>query len=214
MSSLEMVEFINSQRGEGEVELLHKNFLAKVPQVLGEYGAAKFSATYIHPQNKQSYPCYRFPKREACLMAMSYSYELQAKVFDRMTELEQGKPITPAIPQSLPEALRLAADLAEQNGEQALLIEQQKPAVEFVKQYVEAKASKCLSDVAKLIGWKPRAFTKQQKPASSLSSTPDPHAFPCGNFGGPFAAIPYTWESARQCTGSSGCLRLRYRPSG
>jgi hypothetical protein len=24
------------------------------------------------------YPCYRFPKREACLMAMSYSYEIQA----------------------------------------------------------------------------------------------------------------------------------------
>lgn len=24
------------------------------------------------------------PKREACLMAMSYSYDIQAKVFDRM----------------------------------------------------------------------------------------------------------------------------------
>lgn len=38
-------------------------------------------------------PCYRFPKREACLMAMSYSYELQATVFDRMTELEGGQDI-------------------------------------------------------------------------------------------------------------------------
>jgi hypothetical protein len=43
-----------------------------------------------------------------------------------------------AIPQSLPEALRLAADLAERNTQQALLLEQQKPAVEFVKQYAEA----------------------------------------------------------------------------
>jgi hypothetical protein len=128
MSSLEMVEFINSQRKRGEAELQHRSFMAKVPHVLGEEGVQKLLHTYIHPQNKQSYPCYHFPKREACLMAMSYSYELQAKVFDRMTELEEGEPTTPlAIPQSLPEALRLAADLAEQNGKQALLIEQQKP---------------------------------------------------------------------------------------
>ena len=66
-----------------------------------------------------------------------------------------------AIPQSLPEALRLAADLAEQNSQQALLIEQQKLAVEFVERYVEAQSSRCLSDVAKLLGWKPQSFTKQ-----------------------------------------------------
>ncbi len=88
MTSLELVDFINSQRKEGEAELQHKHFLEKVPLVLGE-GCAEFSATYQHPQNKQIYPMYRFPKREACLMAMSYSYDIQAKVFDRMTELEE-----------------------------------------------------------------------------------------------------------------------------
>ena len=36
MTSLEMVDFINSQRGDGEPELTHANFLAKVPKVLGE----------------------------------------------------------------------------------------------------------------------------------------------------------------------------------
>ncbi|SCX57636.1 hypothetical protein [Nitrosospira sp. Nsp1] len=127
MSSLEMVEFINSQRGNDEAYLQHKHFLAKVPQVLGEDGSAKFSANLPDAYGRDRRG-YQFPKREACLMAMSYSYELQAKVFDRMTELEEGRPNTPTIPQSLPEALRLAADLAEQNGKQALLIEQQKPA--------------------------------------------------------------------------------------
>lgn len=39
MSSLEMVEFINSQRQTGEPDVLHKNFLAKVPVVLGERSA-------------------------------------------------------------------------------------------------------------------------------------------------------------------------------
>jgi len=95
MTSLEMVDFINSQRKEGEAALQHKHFLDKVPLVLGD-GYAEFSATYQHPQNKQTYPMYRFPKREACLMAMSYSYDLQAKVFDRMTELEQST--KPALP--------------------------------------------------------------------------------------------------------------------
>lgn len=115
MTSLELVEFINSQRKEGEAVLTHADFMKKVPKVLGEGGVGNFSDTYIHPQNGQKYPCYRFPKREACLMAMSYSYDIQAKVFDRMTALEDALKGAPQIPQTLPQALRLAADLAEEN---------------------------------------------------------------------------------------------------
>jgi hypothetical protein len=92
MTSLELVEFINSERmaeaaGGHFAFLAHADFCKKVPVVLGE-GAGKFSDTYQNPQNKQTYGMYRFPKREACLMAMSYSYDLQAKVYDRMTALE------------------------------------------------------------------------------------------------------------------------------
>lgn len=88
MTSLELVDFINASRAPGEATLRHDDFMRKVPTVLGG-GARKFADTYIHPQNSQRYPCYVFPKREACLMAMSYSYELQARVFDRMTALEE-----------------------------------------------------------------------------------------------------------------------------
>lgn len=87
MTSLEMLDYINAERAEGETELRHDHFIAKVTQVLGKTGAPKFRGTYRDVQNKER-PCYRFPKREACLMAMSYSYELQAKVFDKMTALE------------------------------------------------------------------------------------------------------------------------------
>ncbi|MCM5669618.1 ORF6N domain-containing protein [Pseudomonas aeruginosa] len=99
MTSLELVEFINQHRrqqaeeagqsfpSDDFPELLHKNFLAKVPEVLGER-SADFSAdlpdSYGRPRRG-----YRFPKREACLMAMSYSYDLQAAVFDHMTALEE-----------------------------------------------------------------------------------------------------------------------------
>lgn len=93
LSSLEMVDFINADRKERAttekpfVELRHDSLVAKVPKVLGKEDAQKFSGVYLG-KNGQDRPCYYFPKREACLMAMSYSYELQAKVWDRMVALE------------------------------------------------------------------------------------------------------------------------------
>lgn len=109
MTSLELVDFINDDRqsrahsngaafpSPGFSKLEHRDFLSKVPHVLGKQVCEKFRTPYRHPQNGQMYPMYTFPKREACLMAMSYSYELQAKVFDRMTALEQSSQI-PTLP--------------------------------------------------------------------------------------------------------------------
>lgn len=102
VTSLELVEFINADRraraeavgaafpSPGFAKLEHADFLKKVLEVLGAAVAGNFSGYYTASNGKQN-PCYRFPKREACLMAMSYSYELQAKVFDRMTALESGQ---------------------------------------------------------------------------------------------------------------------------
>lgn len=92
MSSLEIVDFINEYRAKNEsnpVQLRHDHFMAKVPKVLGENQSPIFLGDYKDPKGR-TYPCYRFPKREACLMAMSYSYELQAQVFDRMTAMEEA----------------------------------------------------------------------------------------------------------------------------
>lgn len=121
MTSLELVDFINAHRKQqaeqaGQPfpsdefpELLHKNFLAKVPEVLGERSAeflADLPDSYNRPRRG-----YRFPKREACLMAMSYSYELQAAVFDHMTALEErvAKPLTAA--EQLLASVQLTVDL-------------------------------------------------------------------------------------------------------
>ena len=90
MTSLELVELINSMRAPGEPQVAHRSFMSKVPKVLGE-AAAKFFAsdTYLNGTGgRVTRDIYRFEKREACLMAMSYSYELQAAVFDHMTKLE------------------------------------------------------------------------------------------------------------------------------
>ena len=91
MSSLELVDYINDSRkfDEKPVQLRHADFMAKVPKVLGWELSEKFRSVYTDTTGR-TLPCYRFPKREACLMAMSYSYELQAQVFDRMTAMEEA----------------------------------------------------------------------------------------------------------------------------
>lgn len=92
MSSLEMVDFINADRRVNAteekpyIELRHDNFMAKVPKVL-RADAPRFLGAQKYGNNITR-EVYYFPKREACLMAMSYSYELQAKVWDRMAALE------------------------------------------------------------------------------------------------------------------------------
>jgi len=55
-------------------------------------------------------------------------------------------------PRNLPEALRLAADLAEK-------LEAAQPAVEFVARYVEAENTKGLREVAKVLGIPPLKFS-------------------------------------------------------
>lgn len=74
------------------IELIENcNYLiAKVPRILGAGQSTKFSADYLDNRSR-SQKCFIFPRREACLIAMSYSYELQALVFDRMTALERAR---------------------------------------------------------------------------------------------------------------------------
>lgn len=123
MTSLELVDFLNGRRAEDDPVLGHADFMKKVPRVLKK-DAGKFSDIYLDSMNRKQ-KCYRFPKRESCLMAMSYSYELQAAVFDYMTELE-AKIAQPVALPSYAETLRLYADQIEKTA--VLLIENQQQA--------------------------------------------------------------------------------------
>lgn len=93
MSSLEILDVINEERkaeaeaaGEVFVALLHKNFIAKIEGHPG-IQSAKFLADYKDTRGRTQ-KCYNLPKREAELMVMSESLKVQARVYDRLVELE------------------------------------------------------------------------------------------------------------------------------
>ena len=137
MSSLEIVDMINDHRlSKNTVDavypnLRHSDFMAKVINVLGVECSEKFRSTYLANNGKEN-PCYRFEKREACLMAMSYSYELQALVFDRMTELE-SQSLKPQLPDFTNPAIaaRAWADEVEAKQIAHKQLEIQAPKVDF-----------------------------------------------------------------------------------
>lgn len=148
MSSVELVDLINSMREEGKAELAHSDFLKKVEKVLGK-DAGKFSSVYMGG-NGQERPCYRLPKRECELMAMSESYAVQAKVYDRMTELEQqsAQQLNPANFSRMQ-----LIEIAMQAEQERLVLEakvaEQAPKVEMLDRIATADGSFCIRDAAK-----------------------------------------------------------------
>lgn len=73
VTSLELVALLNSLRDDSEPRLRHDHFVRKMRKVLGDR-AGRFkdaqTANYV------------FPRREACLMVMSYGHKLQGAMLD------------------------------------------------------------------------------------------------------------------------------------
>lgn len=215
MTSLEIVEFINMERqvvadsgGKKYVELLHKSFLTKVPQVLGEEASAIFFAqapVVAGGGAVRMSPIYNLPKREASLMAMSYSYAIQAKVWDKMTQLEEevNKKTTLTLPNfSNPaEAARawaaqyeIGVQLSlEVEKKEALLIEQA-PKVEYHDAVVEAVNCHTMEEAAKVLGWGRNNLFKWLRNNNILMGNNVPYQRHLNE--GHFRVIERKWENA------------------
>lgn len=75
---------------------------------------------WIHPQNGQQYEEFVLDKDTSLTLLTGYDAVARMKVVKRWQELEAQQAPAFTIPKSLPEALRLAADLSEQNERLAL----------------------------------------------------------------------------------------------
>lgn len=128
----------------------HKHVLADVRKMLGELllNSADFSAEY-QDSTGRTLPMFTLPKRETLILVSGYSIELRARIIDRWQELEaqQG----PKLPATMAEALRLAADQAEQIEKQQAALAIAAPKAAFVDQYVDASGLKGFRQVAKLL---------------------------------------------------------------
>lgn len=162
MSSIEIVKLINDYRASNidanrmYPTLRHADFLAKVPSVIGVEYSDKFRSTYLANNGKEN-PCYRFKKREACLMAMSYSYELQAIVFDRMTELET-QCSKPQIPTTYLDALKALVESEEAKQLAHKQLEIQAPKVDFYDRIADVGNLMTAGVVGKKIGMSAQAL--------------------------------------------------------
>lgn len=70
-----------------------------------------YAQNWTNPQNGQTYPEYRLPRDLTVTLITGYRADLRYKVIKRLEDRECQSRI--AVPQSLPEALHLAADLAD-----------------------------------------------------------------------------------------------------
>ncbi|MEC3905255.1 phage antirepressor KilAC domain-containing protein [Leclercia adecarboxylata] len=113
-------------------------------------------AQFDFEHNGNIYQEYRFNKRDSLVVVARLSPEFTAAVVDRWQELEEGRNIS--VPRSLPEALRLAADLAEQKEQLTLQLAAAAPKVEFVDRYCSASGSLSFRQVAKLLKAKETEF--------------------------------------------------------
>ena len=77
-----------------------------------EVDVSKFGCIYIDAQNREQTE-YLLPKDETICLLSGYDVNARMKIIKRWQELESG---LNTLPQSLPDALRLAADLAEQKA--------------------------------------------------------------------------------------------------
>ena len=137
----------------------HRNVTRDIAKMLGEIGESmlKFEHTYQNPQNGQNYREYLLPKNLTLNLVAGYRSELRLKIIDRWLELEGGN-AAPSIPQTLPEALRLAADLAEQKAEAEARLSIAAPKAEAYDRIAESDGTYTVTQAAKTLDMKPSAL--------------------------------------------------------
>ena len=145
MTSREIAELVGKRHDNVKrtVETLAQAGVIEFPQIEEIPTATKPVAIYVFSGERG--------RRDSIVLVAQLSPEFTAALVDRWHALEQQH-AAPAIPQTLPEALRLAADLAEQNNQLRLVVTEQAPKVEALARIADARGSMCLTDAAKHLG--------------------------------------------------------------
>jgi phage antirepressor YoqD-like protein len=108
---------------------------------------SSFAHIYLDAQNRNQTEYLLDREHTDCLLT-GYSAQLRMKVIRRWRELE-GQTQQQAIPMTYVEALRLAADKAEENERLLGVIQFQAPKVAAIRRLAAAEGAICITDAAK-----------------------------------------------------------------
>ena len=140
MSSREIAEL---------VEARHNDVVATIERLFAKGLLRSSRKTRREDTGGRPIEVYDLIERDSHLVVSGYSDEHRARVIDRWQELEAQA--APAVPQTMAQALRLAADQAEQLDAQREQLALAAPKVEYVDRYVAANGSMGFRQVAKLL---------------------------------------------------------------
>lgn len=151
MSSLDFLNnIINPARLEFDQPAVeNRHFLSRVEDEIDDLGVAETFYVTTEQGAQRAVKGYMLNLEQMTLIGMRESKAVRRAVLAKLKVMHE-----PQIPQTLPEALRLAADLAEQNAELESKLAIAEPKAQFVDSYVEAKGAFGFREVAKLLGVK------------------------------------------------------------
>ncbi len=105
MTSLEIAELTGKA---------HKNVLVDIEKIINELGTElKIQLSEYKDKTGRKLKCYNLDREATLLLTSGYSAPLRLKIIRRLDELE-NRTHAPVVPNSLPDALRLAANLVEE----------------------------------------------------------------------------------------------------
>lgn len=158
----------------------HFHVMRDLRALQGQLGAAFGGSIqkWIHPQNEQSYDEFLLDKNTVLTLLLGYDPVARMKVVKRWQELEAQQ--APKLPQTMAQALRLAAEQAEQIEAQQEQLALAAPKVAFVDRYVAATSGeKGFREVCKLLGANEHEFSEflaRAKIMYRLAGKMTPHA--------------------------------------
>ncbi|HDX8057715.1 TPA: phage antirepressor KilAC domain-containing protein [Escherichia coli] len=155
IDSLTLLKMVNEARKLcGEPEVRNNKFIEKI---LDELDGEHYTKSVVEKMNKTSMLVITMTFKQAMRVAARESKAVRRSLIDKLEELQQANSPAPSIPQTLPEALRLAAELAEQK----LQLEQQlvaaAPKVDFADRVSVANGI-LIGNFAKVVGLKQNAL--------------------------------------------------------
>ncbi len=155
IDSLTLLKMVNEARKLcGEPEVRNNKFIEKI---LDELDGEHYTKSVVEKMNKTSMLVITMTFKQALRVAARESKAVRRSLIDKLEELQQANSPTPSIPKTLPEALRLAAELAEQKMQLEQQLVAAAPKVDFADRVSVANGI-LIGNFAKVVGLKQNAL--------------------------------------------------------